>query len=246
MNRLTGNKNADTLILQSLDDKDLINMCSTDKYLKSICDDDRFWVDRIANKYGKETLAVVPNNKDMTYREFYTSGKAKNYALCLELHKIPKHSQLAIDDFYNPEYGIINKYIVGNVNIIEYLILKITLEKMISLPLPRGDLFEQEKLEKLLLKKYENMDSQKKYLTLFEKEYFKTLLYFQLSAPYLLRSIAKTNPNIVKALSPRPEDKFRLISYIHDGFRMGKIPLNILWSELCNLPYILDYNLLQQ
>ena len=67
---------------------------------------------------------------------------------------------------------------------------------------------------------------------------FMKLIDIEVDRAMLLRSSTKP---IIKAFSPRPEDKFRLIAYIHQGFRTGQIPLDILWDELCSLQFVLNY-----
>lgn len=54
---LTGVKNVDMEILQKLEDSDFIkvpNICSINNYIKSICDDDLFWMNRFILKYKEE------------------------------------------------------------------------------------------------------------------------------------------------------------------------------------------------
>ena len=46
-------KDVDMEILNNLNDKDLLAFCSTDKYAKSICNDQIFWQRRVISKYGK-------------------------------------------------------------------------------------------------------------------------------------------------------------------------------------------------
>src|SRR5665647_265046 len=126
MNKFTGQKDTDLIILHSLNDQDLGHFCSTNKYIKTICDDDLFWRNHIVKKYGKEgqdaLLAFKELNKleGITYREFYTSNKAKSYVLCRQLEKIPHSSQLVIDDFYSSKDGIISKIYPINAMILDY------------------------------------------------------------------------------------------------------------------------------
>ena len=47
MNKLSGNKNVDMLILMNLNDNELSKVCSVNKYINSICEDKHFWNTRI-------------------------------------------------------------------------------------------------------------------------------------------------------------------------------------------------------
>ena len=67
MRRFTGSKDVDYQIMMGLDDESLLNFCQTDKYIKSLCDNDNFWERRAANRYGESVSK--PYNK--TWREQY-------------------------------------------------------------------------------------------------------------------------------------------------------------------------------
>ena len=71
MNILTGQKNADLLILDILDDKSLINFCLVNKDANRLCSIDSFWINRLVRKYGKESLQFKSTNK--TWKQFYLS-----------------------------------------------------------------------------------------------------------------------------------------------------------------------------
>ena len=47
MNKLSGNKNVDMLILMNLNDNELSKVCSVNKYINIICEDKHFWNTRI-------------------------------------------------------------------------------------------------------------------------------------------------------------------------------------------------------
>ena len=50
MNKLTGNRDADSLILMNLNDRELDIVCESKEYIKYLCDDDKFWLNRIVEK----------------------------------------------------------------------------------------------------------------------------------------------------------------------------------------------------
>jgi hypothetical protein len=246
--KFTGQKDVDIMILNLLEDKDLISLCETNKYVNSICNNDTFWRDRIVYKYGKEALSGIKAFN--SYKEFYTSGKVKTYLICLQIAKLPHSSQLVADDFYNPFTGFIRirnfaVFMIQN-DFLIYLLLKIVLTRITSFPI--RDFSYEESLKVLLEKSYGNMylfeqnhlDPTSDFLTPKEKQVFMNVISLDINRAQLLRSNAKVNPEVVKALSPRPEDKFAIIAHIHRGFRSGQIPLDILWEELCTLPFVLD------
>ena len=61
----TGNKDVDTLILLSLNDKDLVNVCKVNKNFRKLCKDDIFWLNRTFNRFSsiitKEELKTYKN-----------------------------------------------------------------------------------------------------------------------------------------------------------------------------------------
>ena len=49
---LTGDKNTDRLVLNLVSDDDLLNVCSTNKYVYGLCQEDSFWMNRVSKKFG--------------------------------------------------------------------------------------------------------------------------------------------------------------------------------------------------
>ena len=69
---LTGNKNADLLILNNLDDRSLFNVCVSnpkDEYLKSLCGNEDFWRNRFIQIFGKKYLFY--KSPDRSWKDFY-------------------------------------------------------------------------------------------------------------------------------------------------------------------------------
>ncbi len=69
---LTGNKDVDRKILNILDDKDLVNVCKTNKKANIICNDQVFWMNRVFGRFGYvggDTLRKY--KKDRTWSEYY-------------------------------------------------------------------------------------------------------------------------------------------------------------------------------
>lgn len=66
---LTGNKDADLLILGNLDDRTLFQYCEIGKYneyVNRICNDEYFWMNRLLKTFGN-----VEKRKERTWKNFY-------------------------------------------------------------------------------------------------------------------------------------------------------------------------------
>ena len=66
---LTGNRDANLLILSNLDDKSLLNFCTVDKAANELCKNESFWLNRFINKYG--SLYRTFKTPEKSWREFY-------------------------------------------------------------------------------------------------------------------------------------------------------------------------------
>ncbi len=75
---LTGNKDVDRKILNNLEDKDLVNVCQTNKKANILCDDQVFWMNRVFNRFGYVGGDVLrKNKKDRTWSEYYIKDLRK-------------------------------------------------------------------------------------------------------------------------------------------------------------------------
>ena len=72
MSALTGNKDTDILILMRLSDMDLISACSTNKYVKTLCDDQVFWCNRIFNVFNIAYIEILELKKYLVFEDFKT------------------------------------------------------------------------------------------------------------------------------------------------------------------------------
>ena len=69
---LTGNKNLDFKILNELDDKSLVNYCSTNKRANQICNSQIFWMNRILTKFPYLDIGLLRKYKeDNQWSEYY-------------------------------------------------------------------------------------------------------------------------------------------------------------------------------
>lgn len=70
MKAFTGIKDVDLTILSNLNDKDLLNVCSTNKYVYDICKrEDSFWKNRFIKRFGKHASEYKPEER--TWKNHY-------------------------------------------------------------------------------------------------------------------------------------------------------------------------------
>lgn len=75
MEKLTGNKNVDLLILEKYlhDIQDLDNFCeNSNDYIKSLCDDQLMWKRKVYNNYQNYIDPLKYKSINITWREYYT------------------------------------------------------------------------------------------------------------------------------------------------------------------------------
>jgi len=73
---LTGDKNLDFKILNQLDDKSLVNYCTTDKKANQICNSQIFWMNRILTKFPYLDIRLL--NKILILFNLYYLSFAQN------------------------------------------------------------------------------------------------------------------------------------------------------------------------
>ena len=234
--KFTGIKDIDYKILNELDDNSLINFCKTNKFATKLCNDDEFWKRRIYHIFKYNVDEILKIKTEESFKDFYINKISKRRSMCLN---IPKSSQMAIDDFYNPKQGFINAGYTRDLEGIDYLLLKIILERV------NKEGLNNEKMVNLLNKikkeipeyRLEEFDTDNLDLTDKEKLYFYNLINIPLGRAEILKSYARVNPASLKRLKNAPEI-FKYIAFIHNGFKDKKIPLDIKWDELCIHPYL--------
>jgi len=241
-------KDVNIEIMNRLDDKSLGNFCRINPLAKKICDDENFWRNRIYIIFKNHAVEVLKNKKEgQTYKDFYTSKdfqiyRDKIYPLCEEIRNFPHESQLVIDDFYNPDTGFVPKGITRNINVMKFLLLKIVLQKMKK---DFEEIKKEEKLEKIIKEignqindwEIDEIDLDTFELTTKEREFFYKLIDITLTRNDLIKTGGKVKPDFFRYAKNAPEN-YKLILHIHDGFRQGKLPLDIKWEELCTHPYL--------
>jgi len=71
---LSGIRDVDMKIIDKLDDKELIKVCQVNKYVKSLCDNEMFWLNRIIRIYpasGEEVSQMKEYLLFSNYKELY-------------------------------------------------------------------------------------------------------------------------------------------------------------------------------
>ena len=66
---LSGQKDADFIILSKLNDKDLLSVCVTNKYANRLCNNEDFWRNRFISKWGLEDMKY--NSENRSWKRFY-------------------------------------------------------------------------------------------------------------------------------------------------------------------------------
>jgi len=138
---LTLNKNTDLIILSNLDDKSLFNFSISnpkDEYLKKLCGDEFFWMNRLKNKFLQEQEEFnninINKNKTRTWKQtylalvFYSNKYLPNKAV----EELAKGGMKNIDliNFFiekganNWDFGMYGAAIRGNRDLIQFFIDK--------------------------------------------------------------------------------------------------------------------------
>ena len=102
--KFTGNKDTDYLILERLADRDLLSTCSTNRYLRQLCENEQFWRKRYLSKFNLEKGVELPNQSwKKNYLEAISDPKTYNKNI------FSKNSD--IDDFLKTIYPTLPRYV---------------------------------------------------------------------------------------------------------------------------------------
>lgn len=72
MKTLSGIKDIDLKILQELEDTDFDKVCSVNKYVKKLCDDETFWLNRLMSRMDIEEIRdIKEDDGKFLYKEIY-------------------------------------------------------------------------------------------------------------------------------------------------------------------------------
>lgn len=132
---LTGIKDLDHIILNKLDDKDLVNVCQTNKKADEICNDQVFWLNRIKTKFPELTMDILNKYKrGRTWSDYYIKDLIKiaripannvivNGAYAERLDWIIEGLKNGADiNTYLGNYPLIIAVDAGNLDIVKYLV----------------------------------------------------------------------------------------------------------------------------
>ena len=110
MEKFTGNKDLDFLILQQISDLDLRRLCRVNRYLNSLCNDENFWMKRIILKID-DTLSYEDIQRLKIYLGINSNKELYNYFDSMNnMQNVPEY---CIDNFYRPSSLTLNvKYVI--------------------------------------------------------------------------------------------------------------------------------------
>ena len=83
MNKLTGDKNINFMILMKLNDKELSMVCSVNKYVNELCKDDTFWFNRVLLTFNFSPLVAREMKTYLQFdnwKEFYVWLQEENFS----------------------------------------------------------------------------------------------------------------------------------------------------------------------
>ena len=90
MNKLTGNKDVDFMILQKLTDVELGKVCKVNKYVNKLCEDSDFWLNRIVL-----TFPYLNNNDVIEFKKFFDFETYKELYIFLKTFPVEKEMYFA-------------------------------------------------------------------------------------------------------------------------------------------------------
>ena len=243
MNTLSGNKETDMLILQQLSDYDLSKVCQVNKYVNSLCNADRFWMNRILNIKGN----VAGKKEDENYKEFYDRTIGLNIRMCWGLRQINPVIILPIFQLYLPTIGIFPEYLFRASVRTEYLLQKILLKFYRKDEHPHNHIARVINMINHILTtipayELETVSWGTNNFTARDKDTFLKIINISITRSFLIRHIAGMEPQTIRPLMKiAPAHEYaKFIIYLHDLFRGGKIPLDITWEDLCS-KYAIHY-----
>ena len=131
---LTGNKDVDRKILNELEDKDLVNVCQTNKKANSLCNDQVFWMNRVFDRFGYVGGNILRKYKgtDRSWSEYYINDlrkinltNAQNYLNRGSIKDRLDHVVIALNfpnSITNLIYPMKMVSAYGNLDILKYLV----------------------------------------------------------------------------------------------------------------------------
>ena len=244
---ITLQKDTDVMVLDRLDDKSLASMCSVNPRFRNLCNDDLFWKRRIQLIFRDKADEVLSSKfEGETYKQFYTSKRFQNYKnkiypLCVEIQKLPRRSQLVLDDLYS-EGGFLRTMIKLGIHddYFDFNVIKLAYNRLVR----ENNLKEAEKYELLLNNLKGTIFDAYGFLPELswdkeDTEYMRHILEDEITRIELLKYLGVNKPDFLRSLK-NPAESVKIITTIHNGLKTGKIPLDIKWDEICTFPHMLN------
>ena len=131
-NPLTGNRDADLIILNNLNDRDLFNFCLSNKKAADLCRNENFWRNRFYQRYGKlfdnDQEFIDKIKKDEKWKTFYL----------LVVSETSEFKNNPWSFFDNVDWSLKNNQLHGNDDLLEnFFFLDLGREVQLELPIDR-------------------------------------------------------------------------------------------------------------
>lgn len=89
----TGNKDTDKIIIDLLDDESLLSLCQVNKHLTGICNNEKFWKERLKKNFGIYHIITNPNG-DRNWKQQYIKVLNNKY----NIYKSKERSNIHITE----------------------------------------------------------------------------------------------------------------------------------------------------
>jgi len=128
---LTRNKDIDTKIIMSLDEKDLENLALLDNFAKKLLEDDNFWKMKFSDKYKisnlKNELYLFEN---YTWRDFLTKNLKKIFSNAVKFEKTKLIQVFLLDEKISEKHILIEVQKACEKGYIDYIELILSNKKL--------------------------------------------------------------------------------------------------------------------
>ena len=127
---LTGNKDVDMMILSKLNDVDLVNTCQVNKMANEVCNDQKFWLNRILSKFPINLEVLTKYKGDRSWSDYYidlrriTPETAQKYLFNGTIQKRLDHVIIALHegDINKDTNSLIFASMLGYLDMVKYLV----------------------------------------------------------------------------------------------------------------------------
>ena len=153
VNKFTGNKQTDLIVLAQLDDVSLGRMCQTNQYFKELCRNEDFWRNRTLVRFGtaipRNIMDKIRDEKDLTWREYYirlVDFLEQVYSIYIDSAFLEEDESILYDQIHKNNSDIITELnerfdqgkwkqllqndLINPNEILEYFLLAVDIEEM--------------------------------------------------------------------------------------------------------------------